>query len=137
MLQDFNDSLLVDYNENRVKFTLSYGYLDKVYEAFNHKTNQNEKKQKKNIITINSLKTKEIYDINWIINKNLLYKVGLNYDDNIFYSNNFPLMEDTSENLLKKVILRDKNSNILISNTIASCPCLKLANVDFINTSTY
>ena len=87
-------------------------------EIISNKTNQNEKKQKKNIITINSLKTKEIYDINWIINKNLLYKVGLNYDDNIFYSNNFPLMEDTSENLLKKVILRDKNSNILISNIL-------------------
>ena len=42
MTQDFNDSLLVDYNENRIKFALSYGYLDKIYEAFNHRTQKNE-----------------------------------------------------------------------------------------------
>ena len=42
MVQDFNDTLLVDYNENKVRFALSYGYLDKIYEAFNHKTQKNE-----------------------------------------------------------------------------------------------
>lgn len=42
MVQDFKDTLLVDYNENKIKFDLSYGYLDKIYEAFNHKTQQNE-----------------------------------------------------------------------------------------------
>ncbi|MCR4881369.1 MAG: hypothetical protein K6A44_05390 [bacterium] len=42
MAQNFNDTLLVDYNENKIKFALSYGYLDKIYEAFNHKTQQNE-----------------------------------------------------------------------------------------------
>lgn len=42
MVQDFRDTLLVDYNENRIKFDLSYGYLDKVYEAFNYKTQTTE-----------------------------------------------------------------------------------------------
>lgn len=42
MVQDFKDTLLVDYKENKIKFDLSYGYLDKIYEAFNHKTQQTE-----------------------------------------------------------------------------------------------
>ena len=37
-----NDTLLVDYKENKIKFDLSYGYLDKIYEAFNFKTHKNE-----------------------------------------------------------------------------------------------
>ena len=42
MVQDFRDALLVDYNENKVKFELSYGYLEKIYEAFNYRTQRNE-----------------------------------------------------------------------------------------------
>ena len=39
---DMIDTLLVNYKSDKVKFDLSYGYLDKIYEAFNHKTQQNE-----------------------------------------------------------------------------------------------
>lgn len=42
MVHEFEDALFVDYNENKIKFELSYGYLDKIYEAFNHKTQKNE-----------------------------------------------------------------------------------------------
>ena len=39
---DMNDTLLVDYKSDKVRFELSYGYLDKIYEAFNHRTQQKE-----------------------------------------------------------------------------------------------
>ena len=42
MVQELKDTLLVDYNDSKVKFALSYGYLDKIYEAFNHRTMRNE-----------------------------------------------------------------------------------------------
>ena len=72
-----------------------------------------------NIISIDPLKTKEIYDINWELNKKKsLFKLSLIYEDNIFHSKKFPLMEDTNENLLKKVNLIDNNSNSIISNIL-------------------
>ena len=36
------DILMVDYKENQIKFELSYGYLDKIYEVFNFKTQKTE-----------------------------------------------------------------------------------------------
>ena len=78
--------------------------------SFNNNNNQN------NNINLSPLETEEIYDINWTLNKNSLFKLCLNYDDNIFSSNDFPLMEDTKEHLLKKVVLRDKKLNSIISN---------------------
>jgi len=42
MDKEFKDALLVDYKSGKVKFDLTYGYLDKVYEAFNFKTKRNE-----------------------------------------------------------------------------------------------
>jgi len=38
----FKDALLVNYKSRTVKFDLTYGYLDKVYEAFNFKTKKNQ-----------------------------------------------------------------------------------------------
>lgn len=42
MFGELKDTLLVDYNDNKIRFDLSYGYLEKIYEAFNFKTRQNE-----------------------------------------------------------------------------------------------
>ena len=35
MGNDIKDILLVDYKKNTIKFELSYGYLDRIYEACN------------------------------------------------------------------------------------------------------
>ena len=43
---DIKDVLLVDYKSDLVRFELSYGYLDKIYEAFNFKTKKNESIEK-------------------------------------------------------------------------------------------
>ena len=42
MIEDVKDVLLVDYKSGRVKFDLTYGYLDKIYDAFNFRTQKNE-----------------------------------------------------------------------------------------------
>ncbi len=46
MTNEVKDVLIVDYKSNKVRFDLSYGYLDKVYEAFNFKTKKNESIEK-------------------------------------------------------------------------------------------
>ena len=131
--------LALSYNENNSKYSSDiYNKLDKTEKSykyliiirqivsitnsipFNIMYNEeiNEKNCKNNTINISPLKTEEIYDINWVINNKSLFMFSLNYENNIFKSNKFPLMEDTDKNLLKKVILRDKNSNNLISNIL-------------------
>lgn len=40
------DELIVDYKSHKVCFALSYGYLDKIYEAFDIKTSKNESIEK-------------------------------------------------------------------------------------------
>jgi len=37
-----NDMLMIDYKSEQIKFELSYGYLDKIYEAYNFKTQKKE-----------------------------------------------------------------------------------------------
>ena len=46
MFQDNKDILLVDYKSDKIRFELTYGYLDKIYEAFNFKTQRNESIEK-------------------------------------------------------------------------------------------
>ena len=46
MDRDIRDVLLVDYKSDKVRFELSYGYLDKIYETFNFKTQRNESIEK-------------------------------------------------------------------------------------------
>jgi len=46
MLEENKDILLVDYKSNKIRFELTYGYLDKIYEAFNFKTQKNESIEK-------------------------------------------------------------------------------------------
>ncbi len=46
MDNNIKDVLLVDYKSDLVRFELSYGYLDKIYEAFNFKTQKNESIEK-------------------------------------------------------------------------------------------
>ena len=123
-----NNKYISDVYKKLEKTEKSYKYLIIIrpiisisnYIPFNIILNEgtNKKDIGKTSINISPLKTKEIYDINWILNKKSLFMISLNYDNIIFKSNNFPLMEDTHENLLKKVILRDKNSNTLISNIL-------------------
>lgn len=43
---DEKDILTVDYKSNQVSFQLTYGYLDKIYEAFNFKTQRQESIEK-------------------------------------------------------------------------------------------
>ena len=82
-------------------------------------TDFNKNKKGESAIDIAPLKSKEIYDINWALNqKKSLFKLSLTYEDNIFNSKYFPLMEDTKENLFKKVALKDKKNNSLISNIL-------------------
>ena len=84
-----------------------------------NKNKKGENINEDNTIDIAPLKSKEIYDINWALNKNKsLFKLSLIYEENIFNSKYFPLMEDTKENLFKKVTLKDKKSNSLISNIL-------------------
>ncbi len=40
------DELIIDYKSHKVCFELSYGYLDKVYEAFDVKTSRKENIEK-------------------------------------------------------------------------------------------
>ncbi len=46
MNEDMQDVLLVDYKSDKIRFKLTYGYLDKIYEAFNFKTQKNESIEK-------------------------------------------------------------------------------------------
>ena len=46
MNNELKDVLIVDYKSDKVKFNLSYGYLDQIYEAFNFKTQRNESIEK-------------------------------------------------------------------------------------------
>lgn len=46
MSGEIKDVLIVDYDSSKVKFDLSYGYLDRIYEAFNFRTNRNESIEK-------------------------------------------------------------------------------------------
>lgn len=46
MNKDMKDVLLVDYKSDKVRFQLSYGYLDKIYEAFNFRTQRHESIEK-------------------------------------------------------------------------------------------
>ena len=40
------DELIIDYKSNKICFELSYGYLDKIYEAFDIKTEKKESVEK-------------------------------------------------------------------------------------------
>ncbi|MCQ2958318.1 MAG: hypothetical protein MJ180_05395 [Candidatus Gastranaerophilales bacterium] len=42
MGNEIQDILLVDYKSGKVKFDLTYGYLDKIYDAFNFRTQKTE-----------------------------------------------------------------------------------------------
>ena len=127
--------LALSYNEKRNSYSSeiyknlkktekSYRYLIIIspiisiinYIPFNIicKEKQNKTNKEENIIKISPLKTKEIYDVNWIINKNHLIKVSIKYDNNIYNSIFFNLFQDNNEKILNKVILRDKDSNCLI-----------------------
>lgn len=46
MNKDMKDVLLVDYKSDKVRFQLSYGYLDEIYEAFNFRTKRHESIEK-------------------------------------------------------------------------------------------
>ena len=46
MTDGLKDVLLVDYKADKIRFKLSYGYLDKIYEAFNFKTQKTESIEK-------------------------------------------------------------------------------------------
>ena len=88
---------------------------------FNIFLNPNFPKDTKNSLTtklnLDSLKKEEIYDSNWILNKEMLITFNLNHYNNIYSSDNFPLIDEISnENIIRKIKLTDKKSNTIISN---------------------
>ena len=80
MVDNLKDFLSIDYNDSTVKFDLSYGYLEKIYEAFNFKTRQNESIEE----FILNLNNEEIPDNQYLIleaiSNDSVFPVELNLD---------------------------------------------------------
>ena len=95
-----------------------YNYIpfDIQVDANIYKDNNKDKKRIK--FNIKSLKKHEIYDINWSINNKVLITLILNHYNNIFSSNKFPLIEKNNDDIIKKIKLKDKKTNSIISNIL-------------------
>ena len=85
------------------------------YIPFNILISPNIHKNKKEDtkIIVRPLEKKEIYDLNWITNNDALISLSLNYYNNIFKSNKFPILRNKMEGI-EKVLLHDKKSNKIV-----------------------